>query len=156
MAAIGKKEPVKCGNSAEFLSEFWLPIYITDRSGGIKALFGVSLVLAEALLEQILDRLERFSCVIALGTHFHFHTFLRTEHHQTGHALGADLVLAPRDSDLRGEAPRGLRERRSRAKMEPEPVFDFYRRLRNIHALYDTGIRGSGKPDQQQSTDFAN
>ena len=109
-----------------------------------KSLLRTSL-LAKTLFEQRLDRLERIAGIFTLCANFHLHALLGTQHHQTGDAFGADLVFATRNRDLGRKSSRGLRQRRRGTKMEPQSIFDLYRRLHNAHGVYDTGCEDAGK-----------
>ena len=96
-------------------------------------------LLAKTLFEQRLDRLKRIASIFTLCANFHLHALLGTKHHQTGYAFRTDLVLATRDRDLGRKSAGGLRQRRRGTEMEPQSIFDLYRRLRNTHGVYDTG-----------------
>ena len=102
-------------------------------------------LLAKTLFEQSLDRLQRIASIFALRANLHLHALLGTKHHQAGHAFGADLVLATRDRYLGRKSAGGLCQRRGGTKMEPQSIFDLYRRLRNTHGIYDTGYEDAGK-----------
>ena len=109
-----------------------------------KSLLRTSL-LAKTLFEERLDRPQRIPSIFTLCTNFHLHALLRTKHHQGGHTFGTDLVLATGDRDLGRKANGGLRQRRRGTKMEPQSIFNLYRRLHNAHGVYDTGCEGAGK-----------
>ena len=118
---------------------------ITDRSDRIKVESRVRSLLVEAIVKYFLDRLDRLARIVTLGAHLELGADSRAEHHQSRHALRADVLLTFNDRDLRFVARSDLRERAGGAQMQTEAIFDLDVCFNRIHAHKNTESGEVGK-----------